>query len=55
MLASVNPVTSAVPESQPTQPDNPEAQVYISKAKVWPYCLLPAVKNGEKGKGTLCF
>ena len=32
MLASVNPVTSAVPKSQPEQPDNPEAQVHGSKA-----------------------
>ena len=43
MLASVNPLTSAVPKIQPAQPDNPEARVYGSKAKVWPYGLFPAV------------
>ena len=48
MLASVNPVTSAVPKSQLTQPDNPEARVYGSKAEVWPYGLFPA---GHMRKG----
>ena len=43
MLASVNPVTSAVPKSQLAQPDNPEAQVYGAMAEVWPYGLFPAV------------
>ena len=42
MLASVNPVTSEVPKSQPEQPDNPEAQMYVSKAKMCPYGLFPA-------------
>ena len=42
MLASVNPVTSAVPNSQPAQPNNPEAWVYGSMAEVWPYGLFPA-------------
>ena len=32
ILASVNPVTSAVPKSQPAQPDNPGAWVYVSMA-----------------------
>ena len=41
ILASVNPVTSAVIKSQRAQPDNPEARVYISKAKVFPYELFP--------------
>ena len=36
MSASVNPVTSAVPKSQPSQPDNPEARLYGSKAEVCP-------------------
>ena len=39
MLASVNPVASAVPNSQLAQPDNPEARVYGSMAEVWPYGL----------------
>ena len=34
MLASVNPVTSAVPKSQPAQPNNPESRVYVSMAEV---------------------
>ena len=41
MLASVNPVTSAVTKIQPAQPDNTEARVYVSKYEVWPYGLLP--------------
>ena len=48
MLASVNPVTSAVPKIQPEQPDNPEARVYGSRDEVWPYGLFPA---GHMGKG----
>ena len=48
MLASVNPVTSAVPKSQPAQPDNPEAWLYGSKAEVWPYELLPAGHMGKR-------
>ena len=34
ILASVNPVTSTVPNSQPAQPDNIESRVYGSMAKV---------------------
>ena len=41
--ASVKPVNSAFPKSQPAQPDNPEAWVYESKAEVCSYGLLPAV------------
>ena len=48
MLASVNPVTSAVPMSQPAQPDNPEARVYGSKSKVCPYGLFPAENMGKR-------
>ena len=48
MLASVNPVTSAVPKSQPTQPDNTEAWVYGSNSEVWPYGLFPAVHIGKR-------
>ena len=47
MLDSVNPVTSAVPKSQPVQPDNPEARVYGSKSEVWSYGLFP---SGHMGK-----
>ena len=32
MLDIVNPVTSEVPMIQPAQPDNPDAQVILSKA-----------------------
>ena len=42
ILDSVNPVTYAVPKSQPAQPDNTQALVYGSMAEVWPYGLLPA-------------
>ena len=48
MLASVNPVTSEVSKIQPAQPDNTEAQVYGSKAEVWPYGLFPARHTGKK-------
>ena len=48
MLASVNLVTSAVPKIQPAQPDNPEARVYVSMAKVWPYGLFPAGHMGKR-------
>ena len=48
MLDSVNPVTSEVPKSQPAQPDNPEAWVYGSNAKVWPYGLFPAGHTGKR-------
>ena len=48
MLASVNPVNSAVPKSQPSQPDNPEAWVYGSKAKMWPYGLFPSGHMGKR-------
>ena len=44
----MNPVTSAVPKSQPSQPDNPEARVYVSKSKVWPYGLFPAGHMGKR-------
>ena len=47
-LASVNPVNSAVPNSQPAQLDNPEAWVYGSKTKVCPYGLLPAGNMGKR-------
>ena len=46
ILASVNPVTSAVPKIQPAQPYNPEARVYGSMAKVWTYGLFPAGHMG---------
>ena len=55
MLDSMSPVTSAVPKIQPEQPDNPEAWVYGSKAKVYPYGLLPAGHMEKKGAGTLFF
>ena len=42
MLASVEPVTSAVTKIQPAQPEKPEAQVYGSNVKVGPYGLFPA-------------
>ena len=42
MLASVNPLNSAVSKSQPSQPNNPEARVYGSNTEVWKYVLLPA-------------
>ena len=48
MLASVNPVTSAVPNIQPAQPDNHEAWVYVSKSEVWPYGLFPTVHMVKK-------
>ena len=48
MLATVNPVNSEVPKSQPAQPNNPEAQVYVSEAEVWPYGLLPAGNMGKR-------
>ena len=48
MLDSVNPLISSVPNSQPAQPDNPEARVYGSKAEVWPYGLFPAGKMGKR-------
>ena len=48
MLDIVNPVTSAVPKSQPSQPDNSEAQVYVSKSKVWPNGLFPAGHMGKR-------
>ena len=47
-LASVNPVNSAVQKTQPSQPDNPEARMYGSKSKVWPYGLLPAGNMGKR-------
>ena len=54
MLDSMSPVTSAVPKIQPEQPDNPEAWVYGSKAKVYPYGLLPA-GHMEKRVRVPCF
>ena len=48
MLASVNPVTSEVSKIQPAQPDNPEDQVYGSKAEVWPYGLFPEGYMGKR-------
>ena len=42
MLASMKPVTSAVPKIQLAQSDNTEARVYGSKSEVWPYGLFPA-------------
>ena len=47
MLGIVNPVTSAVPKSQPAKPDNPESWVYVSKSEVCPYGLFP---EGHMGK-----
>ena len=48
MLASVNPVISAVPKIQPAQTYNPESQVYGSMAEVCPYGLFPAVHMGKR-------
>ena len=48
MLASVNPVDSAVPKSQPKKLDNPEARVYGSKTELWPYGLLPVGHMGKR-------
>ena len=48
MFASVNPVTSAVPNIQPAQPENTESWVYVSKSEVWPYGLFLAVHMGKE-------
>ena len=48
ILASVNPVTSSVPKSQPAQPNNPESRVYGSMAGVWLYGLFPAGHMGKR-------
>ena len=48
LLASVNPVTSAVPKIQPEQTGNPEARVYGSKAEVWTYGLFPSGHMGKR-------
>ena len=55
MLASVNPVTSAVPKIQPEQPDNTEARVYVSKSKVWPYGLLNTEHIGRRVRVTCVY
>ena len=41
MLASVNSVTSTVPNSQPAQPEKPKYWVYGSKTEVWLYDSFP--------------
>ena len=48
MLASVDPMSSAVTMSQPAQPEDTEAWVYGSKSKVWTYGLFPVVKISAK-------
>ena len=55
ILASVNPVTSAVPKIQPAQPDNSEARVYGSKSKVLPYGLFPALNMGKRMRLTCVY
>ena len=48
MLDSMNPVTSAVLNIQPAQPDNSGARVYVSNSEVWKYGLLSAGKMGKR-------
>ena len=48
ILASLNPVTSEFTKIQPAQPDNPEAQVYVSMDEVGPCGLFHARHIGKR-------